>query len=199
MVAQPNATGGEDQPREKSLTSGVDWDRYRSYLHLIARANLGTVIQKKVDASDVVQQTLMYAYEKQDDFRGDNESKKLAWLKQILRSKIIDFARHFNAARRDAKRELEIEKSVNESFARAEDWLAASQTSPSLHAEKQEQLLQLPNALELLPDELSDVIVMHHIQGMKLREIADEIGCNETTVGRRLMRGLKQLKEAMRE
>ena len=40
---------------------------------------------------------------------------------------------------------------------------------------------------------------MHHLQGMKLREIAEQVGCNETTVGRRLMRGLKQLKEVMQE
>ena len=118
---------------------------------------------------------------------------------KILRNKIIDFARHWNGQLRDARRDVEFEKVIDASIARVDDWLAASQTSPSQNVAKKEQLLQLPNALDQLDTELRQVVVMHHLQGMKLREIADQVGCNETTVGRRLMRGLKQLNQFMEE
>lgn len=199
MTVRSDSSGSNDKAHKEGLEDHHNWDRYRSYLHLIARANLGTVLRKKVDASDVVQQTLMQAYEKQDQFRGNDEPSRVAWLKVILRNKIIDFARHWHGALRDARREVEFEKVVDASIARVDDWLEASQTSPSQNVAKKEQLLQLPNALDQLEVELRQVVVMHHLQGMKLREIAEQVGCNETTVGRRLLRGLKQLNQLMQE
>lgn len=182
-----------------SIQSRADWDRYRPYLHLIAQASLGSILRQKVDASDVVQHALMEAYEKQDDFCGDDEATRMAWIKRILKNKIIDFARHWQRAGRNAWRDIPMEKMVGDSIVRVDDWLVASQTSPSQHAVRQEELLKLPAALDQLPADLREAIVMHHLQGMKLREIAERIGCNETTVGRRLMRGLKQLKQVMQD
>ncbi len=198
MTEPPLSNGSNENSRDNGRSQG-DWDRYRSYLHLIAQASLGSVLRRKVDASDVVQQTLMQAYEKQDDFRGDDEATRMAWVKRILKNKIIDFARQWQGARRDARRDVALEQIVDDSIVRINDFLAASQTSPSQHAARQEELLQLPAALDQLPADLRDVIVMHHLQGMKLREIAGQIGCDETTVGRRLMRGLKHLKQVMQE
>lgn len=59
--------------------------------------------------------------------------------------------------------------------------------------------LKLSAAIEQLPDDLQNVVVMHHLQGMKLVEIAKSIGCDETTVGRRLFLAVQALSKSMKE
>ena len=180
---------------ELQLESALE--RVRPYLRLIAQTHLGDPLKKKMDASDVVQQTLMQAHKDWPQFKGSTEAQLLAWLKQILRHRLIDMARHWKGQKRDLGRDVDLQQQVEDSFRQVDEWLAASQTSPSMAAHGNEMLLLLAAAVEELPDKLRQVVVMHHLQGMKLTEIASEVGCDETTVGRRLFKGVKQLGELM--
>jgi DNA-directed RNA polymerase specialized sigma24 family protein len=54
-----------------------DLDGYRSYLRLLARAQLDDRVQQRVDASDIVQETLLEAHRSREQFTG--ESTKV-WL-----------------------------------------------------------------------------------------------------------------------
>ena len=58
---------------EKSL------ERYRAYLHLLARLHLAPRLPDKLDPFDVVQQTLLQAHEKREQFRGQGETARAAW------------------------------------------------------------------------------------------------------------------------
>ena len=46
---------------------------FRSYVVLLARSYWNPRLQGKLDASDVVQQTLMQAWQRRDDFRGETD------------------------------------------------------------------------------------------------------------------------------
>lgn len=188
------------------MTSSTDHDaeklseafgKFRPYLQLLARTHLGDALKKKIDASDVVQQTLMKAHAGRLGFRGKTEAELAGWLKQILRHELIETARYWKGQKRDHQRVVELEQRIADSFGRVDDWLAASQTSPSMRAHENDMLLKLPLAIEQLPEELREAVVMHHLQGMKLGEIAGKLGCDRTTVGRRLLRGLEQLRKLM--
>jgi len=64
------------------FTSGArSWafERYRAYLHLLARLQLDRRLQAKVDASDIVQQTLVQALRGWSEFRGQTEAEVAAW------------------------------------------------------------------------------------------------------------------------
>jgi len=69
------------------------------------QTNLGERLKQKVDASDVVQQTLLKAHEDIGQFNGDTEPQLIAWLKQILRNRLIDEARHWAGQKRDLNRD----------------------------------------------------------------------------------------------
>jgi RNA polymerase sigma-70 factor (ECF subfamily) len=58
-------------------------DQYRSYLLLLARMQLEARPGKPLDASDVVQQTLLEAHDKRHQFQGD-ETGLAAWLRGVL-------------------------------------------------------------------------------------------------------------------
>ena len=52
-------------------------------------------LQGRIDPSDLVQQTLLKAHEKQDQFRGKTDAERLAWLRTILANQMADALRKF--------------------------------------------------------------------------------------------------------
>ncbi len=116
---------------------------YREYLHLLARLQLDPRLRGKIDPSDLVQQTLVKAYQNRGQFRGDTEAEQAGWLRRILANTLIDAARKF---RRELDVHTPLEQAVDASSARIEAWLAADQSSPSERAGRQEQLIRLARA-----------------------------------------------------
>jgi RNA polymerase sigma-70 factor (ECF subfamily) len=178
-------------------TEGLD--RYRAYLHLLARAHLRPRMQAKLDASDIVQQTLLDAHQKQAQFRGTSEGERLAWLKQILANNLADAVRGMARAKRDVSRERSLDQEVTGSFSRVEGWLAQVQSSPSQQTVRAEELLQLTDALGDLPAAQREAIVLHHLQGLTLAEVGQQLDKTPAAVAGLLHRGLKQLRELMAE
>jgi RNA polymerase sigma-70 factor (ECF subfamily) len=72
-------------------------ERFRQYLSLLARAQLGAQYRGKLDSSDIVQQTLLDAHEKLDQFAGSTTAELAAWLRQILARNLADVFRAYGA------------------------------------------------------------------------------------------------------
>jgi DNA-directed RNA polymerase specialized sigma24 family protein len=53
---------------------GAALERYRNYLRLLARVQLGSRPGGRLDPSDLVQQTLLEAYQKREQFSGANDT-----------------------------------------------------------------------------------------------------------------------------
>ncbi len=179
--------------------NGQTLERFRSYLYLLARASLDPRHQQKIDASDLVQQTLMDAHANQNQFRGTEDAQLAAWLKQILAHNLADALRHHGRAKRDVSRQRALDVAIEDSFCRAENWLEASQTSPSQHIAKKEQFVQLADAISKLPSAQREAVILHHLQGLKLAEVAEQIERSEAAVAGLLYRGLKRLHELLEE
>jgi RNA polymerase sigma-70 factor (ECF subfamily) len=181
--------------------SGEDWrlDGHREYLRLLARLHLPARLQSKLDASDVVQQTLLKAHQQLHTFQGADEAELAAWLRKILVNTLTDAIRHFGAARRNVQLEASLEQAVAQSSARLESLLRADPSSPSANALRHEQLVQLAASLSQLPDDQRTAVEMHHLQGCPVSLVAAHMGRTEASVAGLLRRALKRLRELLDE
>jgi RNA polymerase sigma-70 factor (ECF subfamily) len=176
-----------------------DLERFRAYLRLLARMNLDPRLRGKLDPSDAVQQTLLQAWQALPQFRGRTEAELAGWLRQILARHLMNAARDLAAAKRDAGRERSLEAALDQSSVRLEAWLAAEQPTPSRVAERNERLARLALELEGLPEAQRDAVVLHHLQGKTLDEVSGLLGRTPAAVAGLIKRGLRQLRERLRD
>src|SRR5262249_19710193 len=117
------------QPAAERFAANLE--KFRHYLRLLAGLPPHPRFPSNFDPPDVVQQTLLEAYQNRDSFKGNSEPEWLAWLRQVLAHNLADALRHFGHAKRDLGRERSLEEALQASSLRLQDWLAAEQSSPS--------------------------------------------------------------------
>src|SRR5439155_11412900 len=87
MLAQAQA--GDDGVLGRLL------ERYRAYLTLLARLQIGRRLQGKADCADLVQETFLEAARHFVRFRGETEPELAAWLRQILAGCLAHLVRRY--------------------------------------------------------------------------------------------------------
>ena len=147
--------------------------------HLEAAYNLARwLMRHDQDAEDAVQDALLRAFR---FFRGAETGR--AWLLQIVRNTCYtSLARHGNAMTSTSPSELL-------------DQTASVQPSPDSPLEKREERELLHSALDGLPVEFREAIVLRELQGLSYKEIARVAQIPVGTVMSRLARAREQLHE----
>lgn len=191
------ASNEGDEPNELQHEFGNRIDNFRSYLNLMARMQLDRRLQSKMDASDIVQQTMLQAHRAQNNFEGSSDKQLAGWLRQILARNVYHATRDFQRDKRDVRNERSIENAMDNSAARVEAWLKADQTAPDAKAVKNEQVLMLAGSLDALDEAKRTAVELHYLQGWKLAEIAEHMGRSVSGVAGLVHRGLKELKQIM--
>lgn len=188
------ARGGDGEALGELLSS------YRKYVVFLARTQLHHHMQGKADPSDVAQEVFMAAHGNIADFRGTSAEEFAAWLRGILTNTLAMHVRKFLGTQ---KRDPRLEQRLNHSLASATGFLqsqiAGDMTSPSQHFARNEAFLQLAGALESLPEDYRQVIVLRHIEGLPFAEVAKAMGRSVDSVEKLWVRGLAKLKTAMSE
>ncbi|HMF10727.1 MAG TPA: sigma-70 family RNA polymerase sigma factor [Gemmataceae bacterium] len=181
-----------------AATLGQLLESYRRYLALLARVQIGQRLQGKVDASDLVQETFLEAHRNFGRFQGSSEGQLVSWLRQILAAKLADLMRRYLGTQgRDVRLEREIEIAFDRSSVMLGQGLIAPHSSPSHQAQRREQAVILADALQELPDDYREVIVLRHLEGLTFPEVARRMGRTLDSVEKLWMRALARLRQAL--
>jgi RNA polymerase sigma-70 factor (ECF subfamily) len=176
-----------------------DFEHYRPYLMLLAQVQLDPRLASKIDASDIVQQTMAEAHQTADGFRGTSDAELAGWLRRILAHNLADALRSLRRDKRDVGRERSLEVRLNESSARLQRWLIADQTSPSQHAQRQERAVRLAEALATLSAPQRDAIILQYWHGWSLAQIGQKLDRSAAAAAGLLRRGLAQVRQTLEE
>ena len=171
-------------------------EHHRDYLLGIARFWIDPTAPDRLEPSDMVQQTLLAAYENLEQFRGGTDAEMAGWLRAILGNYLA--ARRRSAAH-PVGRARPLEAAPGRSSARPADVLAGSGTSPSAAAVRAEGAFRLASALALLPDDQREAVELRHLGGLPVSEVAARMGRSVAAVAGLLHRGTKRLRELLGE
>jgi RNA polymerase sigma-70 factor (ECF subfamily) len=147
-------------------------------------------------AEDVFQQTFLQVHLKCDQFE---EGRKVRpWLYTVATNQAIDCQRRNKRHRmasldRRAQRDFE-----GESGALIES-LGGVETDPGAAVESAEQQNQIRRAVEALPEQTRQVVMLVYFQGLKYREAAEILDIPVGTVKSRLHAAIEKLSETIGE
>lgn len=171
-------------------------EQCRSYLLLLARMSLDSDLRGKIAASDIVQQTLLEAYAQREHLPSSAD-ELCGWLRTALANNLRDWRRHLRRQKRDVARERSLDARLAASSQRLLDRALTAQSSPSHRAMQAEEVLRLAQALWKLPEAQREAIVLHHLQGQTLSQIAQQLSKSDAAVAGLLHRGLRTLRKLL--
>lgn len=177
-------------------STGESLDGFRSYLRLLANVQLDKRIRSKVDASDIVQQTMLQAHKAREQFQGENDRQRAAWLRQILTRNLFHATRDLTRDKRDVRKEQAMQAAVDQSSMRLEQLFPSDESSPSVKVQRGEHLLQMAQAIEQLPEAQREALMLHYLEQKSLSEIAEQTGKTRGSVAGSVRRALATLRES---
>lgn len=146
--------------------------------------------QNPADAEDLCQEVFLKAHRALPRF--DFRSDLFTWLYRITVNAALSFL-----ARPQRTRTVSLEDGSMVGY--AVDRLMAGREDPRERLEARQLYRKVVEALELLKPELQVALVLHVVQGLSHKEVAEAMECAEGTVAWRINEARKQLRRRLRK
>ncbi len=171
----------------------------RGFLGTAARGQVENWLRAKVDASDVVQETMLEAHRDFARFQGHSEKEFFAWLRKILSHNTADFVRRYRGtAKRQARREVRF-RDPADSLSPGVAEPAGHEATPSQEFLRADNESRVHEALDGLSEDYRQVIELRNFQRLSFNEIAEAMDRTRPAVQMLWMRALNKLREGLEE
>jgi RNA polymerase sigma-70 factor (ECF subfamily) len=145
-------------------------------LRIAASHQLGAALRSRLDAADVVQETLIEACRDLPFFRGKTEKSLFAWLRQILHNNLTnERRRHIAAAMRSTQSEVPLNRVA---LSQLQDIAQSEWESPIRRSQTQERNDALEWALRQLPEHYRQVLLLHGWEELTFAEVGERLHCS---------------------
>ncbi|MEP6742855.1 MAG: sigma-70 family RNA polymerase sigma factor [bacterium] len=183
------AATSDEQIVERALTGDAEAfgeivQRWERRIFALAFGMLG----REEDARDATQETFLAAFRNLRAFRG--EAKVSSWLHRIAVNQCIT---------RQRRAKVRKESGLEEEEKHAGSFSAPLSYSPAGVVEGRERTAAVRRAVNSLPLDLRQVVVMKEFEELTFREIADALDVPLSTVKSRLYTALRQLQMRLRK
>ncbi len=175
-------------------------DRHRESLRRMIAMRLDQRILRRVDVSDVVQDVLIEANRRLQDYLAKPIMPFHLWIRQIAKDRIIDaHRRHRVSARRSIDREQPLvargplDQSTMDLAARLHD----PELTPAAVATQRELAIHVQGAIDLLDDRDREIILMRHYEQLSNQDAAAALQVTEPAASMRYLRALKRLRKLL--
>jgi len=159
-------------------------------LRAFVRLRAGAEMRAREGESDIVQSTCREILEHADGFVYPGEAGFRKWLYTTALRKVLNKTEFHRAAKRDVRREQKPADTRGD-----EALLGCYKTiaTPSQAAVAREELERIEAAVEQLPEDYREVLVLSRIVGFSRSEVAEQMNRSESAVSNLLHRALAQL------
>ncbi len=173
-------------------------EQHRDSLRRMVQARLDRAVSRRVDASDVVQDVLLEAHGRLNDFIQNGSMPFHLWLRHLAKDRMIDVHRRHHAHRRSVDREQTAQNQADVSsafdlFAQ----ISARELTPAAASIRKEIEARFLNALEQLDDIDREILLMRHCEQLSNSEVAELLGLSQPAAGMRYLRALRRLRAVL--
>jgi RNA polymerase sigma-70 factor (ECF subfamily) len=179
---------------------GALFAQYRDRLRQMVRLRLDRRVARRVDASDVLQDAYLEAWQALEGYVHRPEVPFFLWLRGIVGNKLRELHRHhLGTQMRDPRREVSIHGvALSETTTTAmAAQLLGNLTRASEEAVRLELKLRLQDALNAMDPLDREVLALRHFEQLSPVETARVLGIKEKAAGMRYVRALRRLKEIL--
>ena len=167
---------------------------YEDRLKRLIRVRMDHRLRNRVDVSDVLQETMIEAHRRKDEYRSDLMPPYL-WLRMIAGQKLVDLHRqHLGAKKRSVLREDRFPEASSIVVA-AE--LVGNLTSVSEAVMRAELKMKIESLLEQMEEIDREIIALRHFENLTNAEIAKVLDISPTAASNRYVRALQRLRSVL--
>lgn len=174
--------------------------RHREPVRRMIDLRLDPAIVQRLDASDVVQDVLLEASRRLQEYLRRPAMPFHLWLRHIARDHIIDAHRkHHQARKRGVDREQPLNRPAwaDRSSLELAAQLLDQERTPASAALQNELQRQLQSALDNLGEDDREVIWMRHYEMLSNQEVAAALGLSEAAASMRYLRAVRRLRDLL--
>jgi RNA polymerase sigma-70 factor (ECF subfamily) len=176
--------------------------RHRNALRRMIELRMDHAIGRRVDASDIVQDVLIDAHRRLQEYLDNPVMPFHLWLRQMARDRLIDaHRRHRVAARRSLDREqpLVLGGAADRSSVDLIAGLVDRELTPAAAATWNELQLRFQQALDQLDPQDREVVLLRHFEYLSNGDVAEVLGLSEPAAGMRYLRAMRRLRTKLQE
>jgi len=175
--------------------------RNRRRLRTAVEVRLHPRLAARVDPSDVVQEALLEAHRQFPGYLRSQPLPVFAWLRRLAFQKLVDLERrHLAAKKRSVRREVSLAPNLSDdSVAMLARRLFSSDSGPARRLLRAEQRDRVRAALEQLGEKDRELLIMHYMERLEIKEIGSVLALGESAVKMRHMRALHRLRAFLDE
>lgn len=177
-------------------------NRHRDSLRKLVQMRLDRAVAQRVDASDVVQDVLLEASQRLDDYVRDAKMPFHLWLRQLAKDRMIDMYRRHRAAKKrsvDREQPLASPGYADQSSLDLAARLCDAELTPAAANIRRELEQRFLAALEELSDDEREIILMRHYEHLSNSEVAQALELTTAASGMRYLRALRKLRNVLGE
>ena len=174
--------------------------KHREPIRRMIDLRLDPAIGQRLDASDVVQEVLIEANRRLQDYLKAPSMPFHLWLRHIAKDHIIDaHRRHHQAQKRGVNREQPMHRPAwaDRSSLDLAAQLLDQDLTPASAAIQQEMQRRLREAIAQLDEDDREVILMRHYEMLANQEVASSLGLTEAAASMRYLRAVRKLRDLL--
>jgi RNA polymerase sigma-70 factor (ECF subfamily) len=173
-------------------------ERHRDALRRLVQMRLDRRVMQRVDVSDVVQDVMIEANQRLDDYLANPAMPLHLWLRHMAKDRIIDMhRRHRVSAKRSVDREQPMAVNATDDHSTMElaAQLCDAQITPDAAATMRELAVRFEAAIDQLEEPDREVILMRHFEQLSNQEVAQALELSEPAASMRYLRAIRRLRE----
>jgi RNA polymerase sigma-70 factor (ECF subfamily) len=172
---------------------------YSERVRWMVRFRMGGELRSRLESMDLVQDTLIHAFNGLGGFTYKNEGDFVRWLSKIAENELRGNIKKLHAEKRDIRKEIRLDNYGPTTIAGLAGNAASNKAStPSVIMSRKEELDKLARVMDSLKSEYRDVIVLTKIEGLSYKEIAAKLDKSSEAVRKLLSRAMAELTVAFR-